>query len=154
MHCVGNLKGARLEYARLASLSTSGRRQLGERILRDRIAGDEDCIRESRKRIDKFKSLLRRLEAWTPPTIAHEDLKKLMRETLTTSINENHIDFCVEDISKAKEADPISIVDELQRMAADSIKEYEKSLQQDVGLVTGRTEFVQQVRGSLADPAT
>lgn len=110
-----------------------------------------ESVRQSRQRIDelkaKYTAMLAEVDAWTPPTADHAEMKRFMREQIATSI-----EFDCYAVPAAKILDAADwYAAELQRAKRD-VQHYADEAVKEHDRVAGRNAWVAALRQSLPEP--
>lgn len=137
---------------RIAALEAMTPEQIAAAASARRRESDETyarMARENREKRARYEAMLAEVDAWTPPTPDHVDMKKFMREQLTGSI-----DFDCYDPERYRGWEAPTpeewYAGELEA-ARRSLDSAVKSDAEERERAEGRTRWVQQLRASLTE---
>jgi hypothetical protein len=102
----------------------------------------------------RYERMLALVEAWTPPTPNHENMKKFMREQITESIKFDCHDYSEYDWYKPFAGDAADWRTAELSKAQKDIEYHEKHYQEEVERCNKNNAWVKALRESLMEPAT
>lgn len=140
------LATATARLAKLRAMTPAQIEKAAQRAWDKQLAAHNEYEAEKKLRRGRYEAMLEKVRAWTPPTHEHVGLKTFMKDQLAESIK-----F---DCSRAA---PIpeqpSSADWLSTERAAALRDIEyhtKAKAEEIERATGRTDWLQQLRKSLA----
>ena len=138
---------AEKHIAWLKSLSLKQREAEAEKQYQEALSRKKEGIKKTAALRDKYEAMLRRVDAWEPPSADHQGLKEFMREQITKSIEWDCGDFYerekVERLTAEKWCD--TEMESETRSLAYHTEEYRKEKER----VEGRNKWIRELRESL-----
>lgn len=139
-------------YDRLAGMTPAERRLWGKAELKERIASLEKSQRESddNRRMKCYRSMLEKVNAWTPPTEEHAGLKTFMVEQITESIKfDSPGGFYEEQLTRFRTMTPESCHASAMAEAARMATSYAEYWREEVERTDKRNAWLKALRESL-----
>jgi hypothetical protein len=145
------LRLAQQQASELANMSEEQRIEYGSRIKKEEIESREASIAKNNATNAKIAAMARQVEAWTPPTSEHEDLKAFMLEQLRASLESN--DYLEERLDQVKRQSPLGLWHGAHSQALRSIVYHAKENEDAYARAAKRTTWVRELRRSLENAA-
>jgi hypothetical protein len=142
------------ELDRLTAMTDDERRAYGEKQKAERVASCRKYIAKEAAQRKRYEGMVGQVQAWVPPSSEHENLKEFMLEQLQSSIKfDCSSSYWAERLTSAESADPLSLYQEAVDSAKSSVGYYEKHIEEEKKRADGNTNWVRQLRESLAQTA-
>lgn len=105
-------------------------------------------LKESKNLMAKYENMLKQVEAWTPPTPEHFEMKKFMVEQITTSMKHDDMtDYYAENPAKLQTGE--EWLKDRIATTKHSIEYHKEENEKEIERAHGRTSWVNALRDSL-----
>lgn len=142
-----SLNEAKARLRELQEMSSADIRAAAEKANADAAESVEWARRRSEELRSKYTAMLAEVDAWTPPTADHAEMKRFMRKQIETSIK-----FDCYDVGPAKILDAADwYAAEMQRAMRD-VQYYADEAVKEHDRVAGRNAWIAALRQSLPEP--
>jgi hypothetical protein len=110
------------------------------------LEGYNESLRKKTELKEKYESMLKEVEAWTPPTADHNGLKKFMAQQINESIKWD----CDYEPTPPKMLTPREWYHERRDYLLRQIEYHDSEHQKEIERVEARNKWIEQLRQSLS----
>lgn len=144
------LPEALAEYGYLQSLDDKQQEEYGEQARNEEIERIQEQLEKKRELEVKYRAMLDKVGAWTPPTSEHVGLKEFMTKQIIDSIQfDCTTNYYVEELQKAITMKPIEFYEKALAMAEWNCKYHEEELEKDEKRVAESNAWIIELYKSL-----
>lgn len=145
-HVKGRKESERL-LATLENMDGAERLAYGQNRRAEDIFGWREALEKNRTENKRLSEMRAKVEAWTPPTKDHEELKKFMLQQIEISSNDG--DYYEPHIKQAMAKEPLAYYFEAVEAAKAAVDRHITGHAEDVKRADSRTRWIKQLRDSL-----
>ena len=138
----------RTELLRLQDMGNDERIAFGRAAKEEDIARNREYIRKTEEENARLAEMESQVKAWEPPTSEHQELKKFMLQQLF--ISKSITEYSQKGLATVLAKSPGTYYSDAVLSAENSISYHTEHLEDDVVRAKDRTNWVKQLRESLA----
>jgi hypothetical protein len=148
-YSVKRLAEAERELKRLSKKTPAQQRAFGAKAKKADVARHKKWLAQRREEDARLDEMTKQVNAWTPPSPDHQEMKKFMLEQLRISRNGGYWD---DEVRKAESKPALDYYTNALASAARDIAYHREEIEKERSRVEARNRWIQQLRASL--PAT
>lgn len=145
---VKQLDGARAKLSWLRGLNKDEQLAHGQKLKSELVNSRKTWLAKEKAQNERLCDMEKSVMAWKPPTKDHLGLKTFMLEQL--GVSKNNCDYIQQEIAKTQADPPLAFYIADVEQAVRDIKYHTEQHAKEVGRADSRTEWVTQLRESLA----
>lgn len=147
-HYAEKTEKAKQELAELKAMTKKQRKEYIDNAKKREKAELEKYLQEEITENARYEDMMKKVEAWVPPSSDHQYFKEFMKSQLETSMKTgDYYQRCLKDLEKKIDYDTEfqDILDSAER----DVKYYQKQHQEELDRAAEKNKWIKQLRESL-----
>lgn len=147
-HSAKALAAAEKELARLSAMTPKEQAEFGEAAKKKKLSDSHRYLENKKAENAKFEAMLKKVNAWTPPTKDHQGLKQFMGDQLRISMST--LDYWQNEIKEAESKSPLEYYAAAVESEKWNVDYHTKENQAEIERTDSRNRWVDALKKSLS----
>lgn len=144
------LEEAQAQLAEFLGMTEDEKLDYGRQCKEEAIFRAEESLAKNKALAAKYDDMMDKVEAWTPPTFEHEELKQFMLNQIQESKRFDCMSsYYKDELAKAKTQTPFQFYQKMIDSIAWNIKYHSEESIKDVERTLGRNDWIKKLYESL-----